>query len=283
MAHRIDIEIEFGEKLLRGWLYTIPTAQPWPVIVMAHGFSGVKEQSLDAYAEIFAERNKAVCVFDFPNLGASTGEPRGDIDPQEQLQAFQEVLKWCAVRPEIDPTRLGVWGTSYSGGHVLSLISGETDVRCAVAQVPFVGSPLNEIPAALEALFEAERTRNAENQTMISVVGNSLSALPTPEAQMWAEAMAPAAPNWRNEVTLRSLEKLLHYQPAEHIEKSQVPLLIALATRDSLIPSEMVRAVYERARQPKYLIELDAGHFDLYLDSLKEAASAAADFFDRHL
>ena len=43
---------------------------------MAHGFSGVREQRLDAYAERFAQAGLAVLVFDYRHFGASGGEPR---------------------------------------------------------------------------------------------------------------------------------------------------------------------------------------------------------------
>lgn len=284
MFERADIEIAFGVKTLRGWFFEPSNSQPWPAVVMAHGFSGVKEQRLSNFAEAFAERGMAVCVIDFPNLGASDGEPRGDINPAEQLDAFRTALAWTATREGVDPDRIGIWGTSYSGGHVLSLVSSASaSIKCAVAQVPFVGPPMDEIPAPLEAMFASERARTSGSPSMIPVVGDGFAALPTPDAKAWAEALAPDAPTWKNEVTLASVDRLLRYRPADKIEYSTTPLLIVLALHDSLIPASMVRAVFDRAGGVKKLVEIEAGHFDVYLNCFEEAVRPEADWFSKHL
>lgn len=283
MPARTDIEIPFGAKTLRGWFYEPDEPRPWPVVVMAHGFSGVKEQRLDAFADVFAEKGMSVCVFDFPNLGASGGEPRGDIDPAEQINAFRTAIEWAGARDGVDSERIGIWGTSYSGGHVLSLVSSSENIKCAVAQVPFVGPPMDEIPAPLEAMFASERERTSGSPSMVPVVGDGFAALPTPDAKAWAEAFAPLAPSWKNEVTLASVDRLLHYQPAEKIEDSSVPLLVVLALNDSLIPATMVRSVYERAGGAKRLVEIESGHFDVYLDRFDEAAEPEADWLAKYL
>jgi dienelactone hydrolase len=77
-----DIEFDAEGATLRGWLY-LPEgiSGPVPAIVMAHGFSAVKEMYLDAFAEAFTEGGLGVLVFDNRNFGASDGEPRQEIDP----------------------------------------------------------------------------------------------------------------------------------------------------------------------------------------------------------
>lgn len=283
MAKRTDIEILFGNKVLRGWFYQPDAPPKWPAVVMAHGFSGVKEQRLDAFAEAFVARHMAVCVIDFPNLGASDGEPRGDIDPEEQLDAFRTAITWTSAHEGVDPERIGIWGTSYSGGHVLSLISSDPNIKCAVAQVPFVGPPMEEIPAPLEAMFRSERERTSGSPSMVPVVGDGFAALPTPDAMEWAETLGPEAPNWKNEVTLTSIDRLLHYRPADNIENASTPLLVVLARNDSLIPSSMVRSVFERVGEPKQLVEIESGHFDVYLNQFDEAVQPEADWFVKYL
>ena len=85
---REDVEFDAAGVRLRGWLYLPDDATgPVPAIVMAHGFSAVKEMYLDAYAEVFAEAGLAALVFDNRNLGASDGEPRQEIDPWAQVRA----------------------------------------------------------------------------------------------------------------------------------------------------------------------------------------------------
>ena len=53
---RTDVEFRTGDGvMLRGWHYRPESGSgPWPTIVMAHGFSAVKEMYLDRFAEAFA-------------------------------------------------------------------------------------------------------------------------------------------------------------------------------------------------------------------------------------
>ena len=84
---RKDIEFKTQDGLtLKGWHY-LPDrlSGKVPTIVMAHGFSAVKEMYLDKFAEAFAAAGLAALVFDNRNFGASGGEPRQEIDPWRQV------------------------------------------------------------------------------------------------------------------------------------------------------------------------------------------------------
>lgn len=95
-------EIAFNAEgvTLRGWFY-LPerTAGPVPTIIMAHGFSAVKEMYLDAFAEVFAHAGFGALVFDNRNFGASDGEPRQEIDPWQQVRDYRHAIKG------MEPTR----------------------------------------------------------------------------------------------------------------------------------------------------------------------------------
>src|SRR5215207_10522315 len=136
---REDVEFDAAGVRLRGWLY-LPDEprEPVPAIVMAHGFSAVKEMYLDAYAEVFAEAGLAVLVFDNRNFGASEGEPRGEIDPWAQIRDYRHAITYARSLPEVDRERIGIWGSSYSGGHVLVVGAIDRRVRCVVSQLPLI-------------------------------------------------------------------------------------------------------------------------------------------------
>src|ERR687887_2406656 len=125
---REDIEFDAEGVTLRGWLY-LPdgAAGQVPTIVMAHGFSAVKEMFLDDFAEAFAAGGLGALVFDNRNFGASDGEPRQEIDPWQQVRDYRHAITWAQARPEVDAARIGVWGSSYSGGPVL--VVGAVDKR----------------------------------------------------------------------------------------------------------------------------------------------------------
>src|ERR1700759_497959 len=118
---RQDIEFKAGDgTILRGWLYTAHgRSGPHPTIVMAHGYSAVKEMYLDRYAEVFAAAGLNALVFDNRNFGASDGEPRQEVDPWAQIRDYRHAITYATTLPEVDVNRIGVWGSSYSGGHVL--------------------------------------------------------------------------------------------------------------------------------------------------------------------
>src|SRR5215207_3128027 len=119
---REDVEFDAAGVRLRGWLY-LPDEprEPVPAIVMAHGFSAVKEMYLDRFAEVFEAAGLAALVFDNRNFGASDGEPRQEIDPWRQVRDYRDAITFAQGLPETDPARIGVWGSSYSGAHALVL------------------------------------------------------------------------------------------------------------------------------------------------------------------
>jgi fermentation-respiration switch protein FrsA (DUF1100 family) len=296
---RQDIEFGVDGVVLRGWLY-VPDAgaAPHPTVVMAHGFSAVKEMYLDRFAEAFADAGLASVVFDHRNLGASDGRPRQEIDPWQQVSDYRAAITYAITRPEVDgDRRIGIWGSSYSGGHVLVVGAIDRRVRCVVSQVPVISGRANIralVPAAflpgLRAQFEADRLARfgGAPPAMLPVVDAdplAPAALPTPDSWAWfTETHERRAPAWRNEVTLRSVEMLSEYEPGAYLPWiSPTPLLVCVAREDVLTPSELAIEAYERAREPKRLVLLPGGHFDAYVDGFDITGAAASDWFSRHL
>ena len=110
---RQDIEFDAEGVTLRGWLYLPDEATgPVPTVVMAHGFSAVKEMYLDSFAEAFAAGGLGALVFDNRNFGASDGEPRQEIDPWAQVRDYRHTITWAQARSEVDADRIGVWGSA---------------------------------------------------------------------------------------------------------------------------------------------------------------------------
>src|SRR5437879_6801327 len=136
---RQDIEFNAEGTTLCGWFYTPASANgPFPTIVMAHGFSAVKEMYLDKYAEVFANAGLAALVFDNRNFGSSDGEPRQEIDPWAQIRDYRHAITYARTRPEVDRERIGTWGSSYSGGHVLVVGAIDRLGECVASQVRLV-------------------------------------------------------------------------------------------------------------------------------------------------
>jgi hypothetical protein len=295
---RTDVEFDAEGVILRGWLYVPDGATgPVPTIVMAHGFSAVKEMYLDRFAEAFAAAGLGALVFDNRNFGASDGEPRQEIDPWEQVRDYRHAITYATTRPEVDADRIGIWGSSYSGGHVLVVGAIDRRVKCVAGQVPLISGHRNarrlvraDFIAAVGAMFDEDRANRyvGKPPAMIPVVDAdpmAPSSLPTQDSYTWfTETGAARAPSWRNEVTLRSVEMFWEYEPGAYVQwVSPTPLLIVVAAGDHLVVSDLTIEAYEQAREPKRLVILPGGHFDAYVAGFDAAAGAATDWFSQHL
>ena len=295
---RQDIEINAEGAMLRGWLYLPEDARgPAPAVVMAHGFSAVKEMYLDRFAEVLCAAGIAVLVYDNRNFGASGGIPRQEIDPWQQVRDYRHAITWLGGRGEIDRERIGVWGSSYSGGHALVVGAIDRRVKCVVSQVALVSGSRNlkrliraDLMAEVRKQFDADRVARfaGEAPAMIPVVAQDPlgpAALPTADSWQWfTETARIRASAWRNEVTLRTIEMLGEYEPGDYITQiSPTPLLMIIANQDHLAMADEAFAAYNRALEPKRLLVLNGGHFDAYVRDFERASTAARDWFVSHL
>ncbi|MEM0373579.1 MAG: alpha/beta hydrolase [Sulfolobaceae archaeon] len=294
---RINIEFNSEGVKLRGWLYLPESETKLPGIVMAHGFSAVKEMYLDNFAEVFAKSGFVVLVYDNRNFGESEGEPRQEIDPWQQVKDYRYAISYLRQLQYVDPNRIGIWGTSYSGGHVIVVGALDKRVKAIVSQVPLVSGSenlkrlvRNDMIPQLRAMFaeDYERRLRGESPLMIPVVCKSppeVCALPTSDSYEWfIETSKKRAPNWKNEVTLRSVEYLSMYEPINYIKQvSPTPLMLIVAENDVLTPTDLALEAYERALPPKELYILPGGHFDAYVKEFEKSSKTALNFFLQHL
>ncbi|MGH1418683.1 MAG: alpha/beta hydrolase [Hyphomicrobiaceae bacterium] len=296
---RSDIEFKAEDgTILRGWHYKPDTGQgPFATIVMAHGYSAVKEMYLDKFAEVFAAAGMAAIVFDNRNFGASDGEPRQEIDPHQQVNDYRDAISFAQTLPDTNPDRIGIWGSSYSGGHVLVVGAIDRRVKCVVSQVPLISGHRcarrlirADVIGPINAMCAEDRAKRyaGEAPAMMPVVSEDPAgpaALPTPDSWTWfTETHKLRAPSWKNEVTLRSIELFLGYEPGAHISHiSPTPLLMVVALGDHLTVSDQTLEAYERALHPKKLVTMDAGHFDAYIAGFEQSSGEARDWFLAHL
>lgn len=293
---RLNVEFRSEGVALRGWLYLPEARAERPAIVMTHGFSGVKEQYLDRYAEVFAAAGFVVLLYDHPNFGDSDGEPRQEIDPVMQRRGYRDAITWLGAQARVDARRIGIWGTSYSGGHVLEVAALDRRVKCVVAQVPTVSGHASalrrtraeQLPALL-ASFDADRQRRFEDlpPALLPAVAagpDEPCAMAGADAHRFFTDSAALAPNWCNRVTLRSAELARENEPGIHMARiSPTPLLMIVADRDLLTPTDLCLEAYQRALPPKRLLMLAGGHFTPYIEHFDATSQAAADWFVRHL
>jgi len=270
-------------------------AGTYPAITMAHGFAGIKEQGLERFAQAFAAAGFVVLVHDHRNFGASSGEPRHDVDPWTQIADWRRAISYLETRPEVDANRIGLWGTSYAGGHAIVLGATDRRLRCVVAQVPTISgyeqglrrvSP-DALPALEDAFREDDRAQLRGQPPRRQAV---VSADPSvPAAYRSSDAIGfylqpLEAGLWENEVTVRSTRAARMYEPGTWISRvSPTPLLLVVARDDTITIAALALAAYERAFEPKRLALIPGGHFAPYTDQFAPAEAAATGWFREHL
>jgi uncharacterized protein len=299
-----DIAFDADGATLRGWLYRPQTsASTAPVVVMAHGYNCLKEFYLDKYAASVASAGHVVLAYDHRNFGESDGEPRQELDPWQQVRDYRDAITFAQTLDGVDRGRVGIWGSSYAGGHVLVVAAIDRRVGCVVAQVPTISgweSTLRRVaPQALpeqRRAFDAdrlERFRGGPAQMVPMVVDPAEGgAASHASADAWDFFTGRHAPpedqwrfaKWRNEITLRSLELYSEYEPGSFVERiAPTPLLMILGDADVVCPTDLGLGAFNRAREPKRLELYPGGHFSAYTDQFDRAANAATEWFAEHL
>jgi fermentation-respiration switch protein FrsA (DUF1100 family) len=286
---RLDVEFESEGRTLRGWLFLPEGDGPFPGVVVTSGFAGVREGFLGhPYQEVFAEAGIGTVIYDHANCGESDGLPRQELDPILQQRGYKDAITFLCGHPSIDPNRIGIWGTSYSGGHVLGVAAVDRRVKCAVAQAMTISGHSNllrrhTIPSylALRQSWQDDRLARARGEApaMSPAFGESsesvIFSMGRPEEHRR---------NWRNEVTLRTWELYDEYEPAALIERiAPTPLLMIVGIEDTMTPAEDALAAYNRALHPKRLITIPGTHYAVYADQYERTSTAARDWFVEHL
>lgn len=271
----------------------LPAGHRAAAVAMAHSYSAVKEMFLPAVAERLAAAGFVTLLFDYRFLGESVGEPRGQIFWHEQHEDYRNALTWLSDQATVDPDRLGVWGTSYSGGHVLYLAAFDRRIKAVVAQVPYADDwPSGHADDAdAVARFDAFLAQDRRARYTTGVVNYVTVTAPAGQPAIFGDAAtydwfmrgSALAPTWRNQVTVESREKDREYAPGAPVHLiAPTPVLMILAEDDWLRPGG--EAAYARAGEPKARLVLPCTHYDVYSDPwAPQAADAAAEWFTQHL
>jgi uncharacterized protein len=284
-----DAEFRSEGRTLRGWLFLPDGAGPFPGVVMTSGFAGVKEGFLGhPYHEVLAAAGIASVVYDHPNCGDSDGEPRQELDPVLQQRGYRDAVTYLVGHDEVDGSRIGIWGTSYSGGHVLAVAAADHRVRCVVSQAMTISGRTNLLRRHTPASYAALRASWASDR-LARARGDAPAMVPAFAEDSESVRFAMSRPpeqrrNWRNEITLRSWELYDEYEPGAPIERiSPTPLLMIVGIKATMTPAEDALAAYNRAREPKRLVTVPGSHYAVYGDQFQRTSTAARDWFVEHL
>jgi uncharacterized protein len=299
---RRDVEFKSEGETIRAHLYT-PDGQagPHPTVVMAGGWCYVKELVQPHYAAPFVEAGFACLIFDYRRLGASDGLPRQHLDPWDQIEDYKNAISFAETLEEVDSDRIGVWGISYSGGHVLVVGATDPRVKCIVSNIPVVDGWFNMRRAhgtvgfrrLQSAIVEDRRKRFATGEygtmPMSADPAEALATWPFPETGPIfldiKEREAPAHEHWN---TVASTENLLSYDVRPYLERIlNTPVMMIVAEQDDLTMWEKEIPYFQEIPSPRKEIFVvgDTTHMTLYSDKgrLQIAAEQARDFMLKYL
>jgi dienelactone hydrolase len=280
---RKDLTFDSSGVNCAAWLHLPDTAAPHPVVVMAHGFAGVRQLRLDAYAERFAAAGMAVLLFDYRRFGASDGEPRQVLVISDQLDDWRAAVAFARSLPEIDHSRVAVWGTSLSGGHVLAIAADDHGLAACVSQNPhtdgvvtlFAIPPLQVVRLIAAGLRDQARKLTGRKPYRIGVVvaPGELAAMTTPDAEPGYRALVPAGFAWNDTVAARVALTISFYSPGRKAARIRCPVMFCVADNDAIAPPAPALKAAARTVDAE-LRQYPVGHFDMYVGEVFETVVA---------
>lgn len=251
---------------------------PAPVIVMAHGFGAVRVLRLPAYAERFAAAGYVVLTFDYRGFGDSAGEPRQVLDIKMQHDDWRAALDFARRLDGVDADRVVAWGTSFAGGHVLTLAGRGEQLAAVIAQVPHVSGPAavratglaasaRLVPFALRDVVRAARGRDPIYIASAGAPG-AVAAMTSPDALPGSEALRIESGlrtgDYPEEVAARIILKIGSYSPHRVAADIDCPVLVQIAERDAITPAAVATKAARKIKRST-IHTYDCGHFDPYV------------------
>lgn len=267
---------------------------PLPAIVMANIFGAERSWGLVRFAERFAADGLAAFVFDYRHFGGSEGEPRRLIDPHRQVADWQAALAYVRSLEQVDEERVVLWGTSFSGGHVLSMATRDPDAVAVISQVPFVdGRATVAHQSAGRGPFQQVRDFGLAVADRIGgAVGLGPLTMPivtepgggglvdSPGALSGFLAMVPDGAEVVNRAPARVVLDLPTYRPGLGVGDIDVPVHIVVAEEDRLLPRGPTEKTVERLADPS-VHRLSVGHLDVHVDPwVEEVLEEQREFLD---
>jgi len=260
-----------------------------PGIVLCHGFTGIRSLILGDYAKVFVEAGFVALTFDYRGYGGSEGTRRRLI-PLEQIDDIRNAISFFETLPQVDPDRIGLWGTSFGGGHAPYAAAIDSRIKAAVGQVGFGDGERFLLDTRMVG-ERAELTRKvADDRRRRAVEGagdrlSPIDALNSAQTSAFLGTSLKDVPLSKIDISWETIEKTLEYKPIEVVDRIAPRALLLIGARDDdLCKIEGYQKLYERAREPKKLEVLPITHYEIYSGKwFDESARLAREWFERFL
>jgi dienelactone hydrolase/alkylhydroperoxidase family enzyme len=229
---RHDVSFTSGEDSCAAWLYMPTGVTSPPVVILGHGLGGTREMRLDAFAERFAQAGIAAVAFTYRHFGDSGGQPRQLLSIKRQLADWDAAIAWVKNQRDVDGTRIAVWGSSFGGGHSITVASRHPELIAAVSQCPFTDGlasalalgPMESLKVLPSVARDVASMVFRRPPAMIPLAGppGSLALMNAPDALPGYQALLPPDTTFRNEVAARVAPTIATYRPGSCGQEDQV-------------------------------------------------------------
>jgi len=298
-----DIEFTSQDAILRGRLYLPENrSKKSPVVIMAHGFTTtINGMTADKYAERYREAGFAVLLYDHRNLGISDGEPRRDVNFWVQCRGYIDGIDFVITQPEIDTTKIAVWGASMSAQEAFLVGAIDERVKAIVTMIPGFESDFpaedkdGKLYAFAKKIVMSDDIMGMSHTVIEQMPIVSSDQLGTPSvlveisAYRWfIEYGGRFGTNWNNVVSYSDIERPEHYHTGQCASHLKAPIIMIVATNDEMDGAnpEVTFEIYKKIKQPKEWVDIDGGHFGLlhYPSELFDKSSKVQiDFLNKYL
>ena len=260
-------------------------------IVLCHGYTGVKDIYLPDNARVLNEAGYVAMTFDYKGWGDSEG-PRSRLAPYSRVADVQAALTFLGTVPEVDPDRLGIYGTSYGGATVVWVGAVDRRVKCVVSVVGIGNGErwMRSVRRPDEFHDLLERSRQDRMKRALDgkseFVAREEILLPDRQSAELAAAARRNNPAAVSVIPLEYVDETLQFNPEWVVDKiAPRPILFITTDDDRLVPPEESIQLHARAGEPKKLVVLEGyGHYEVYMEpAFSRVMQATVAWYREHL
>ena len=260
-------------------------------IVLCHGYTGVKDIYLPDNARVLNEAGYVAMTFDYKGWGDSKG-PRSRLAPYSRVADVQAALTFLGTLPEVDPDRLGIYGTSYGGATVVWVGAIDPRVKCVVSVVGIGNGArwMRSVRRPDEWHDLLERSRQDRLKRALDgkseFVAREEILLPDRQSAELAAAARRNNPAAVSAIPLEYVDETLQFNPEWVVDKiAPRPILFITTDDDRLVPPGESIQLHARAGEPKKLVVLEGyGHYEVYMEpAFSRVMQATVAWYREHL
>lgn len=276
---RTNIDYSINGELIRSWLY-LPDSkeESFPCIILCNGFGGTKDIILEQYAMAFVNEGLASLALEYRHFGESDGQPRQFYSSIKQVEDIKASVKYVRSLPEIDSSKVFIWGTSAGGGYGINVAADDSEIKGVMAQCTSLDHKKDEklvmkreglkfmFKIIAHAQRDKGRSRFGLSPHMIPLVGiqSSTAMLNAPGALEGYAGMIHEKSLFRNEICPRIM-LMKQGELAENRAKDvRCPVLILVCENDELVAPDSYEKAAEFLGDRVKVVKYPIKHFDIY-------------------